>query len=368
MAQCFINIENPKGFFYPREVIAGHVTAILNEAAKMQKVTLKFIGGSAVRWLGNDREFHGNNEVYFINGLVLMEPKTPEKYVNFQAGEFRFPFQFQLPPNLPPSTSISVPKNMVKANVEYLMKTEISVNNKMTTASTAFQVVSSPKDFEEIRDLLEPTSLTEEKNFGCLCCRSGPLRLSANIQKQIYYVGEKIVFSVEVDNRETEKELGIIEAKLKPVFTFTSDSGDTWVDFGKNESSVRLAENMAPCSEKRWNDVTLDIPTHITPSFDDSGCINMSYLFTVKIGTGFASDLRVVFPITVSSRPPNMVQQASQPFPGAILPPSTTDGQPSMIRLPTSSNNPTVSYTPQKYCPPIVTQQPTLKQSSKTLV
>ena len=208
----------------------------------------------------------------------------------------------------------------------------------------------------------------EEKHFGCLCCRSGPLRLSANIQKQIYYVGEQIVFSVEIDNRETEKVLGMIEAKLKPIFTFTSDSGDTWVDFGKHESSVQLAENLAPRSEKRWNDVTLDIPTHITPSFDNSRCMNMSYLFTVKIGTGFLSDLRVVFPITVSSRPPNMVQQASEPYPGAILPPPTTDVQPSMVRLTTSSNNPTVSYTPPKHGPPIVTHQPTVKQSSTTLV
>ena len=140
MAQCFIIIDNPKGFFYPREVISGHVRAILNEAANIQKVTLNFIGGCDVRWLGRDREFHSNDEVYFINSLVLMEPQKPEKYVNFQAGEFHFPFQFQLPPNLPPSTSVSVPKNMVKASVEYLMKTVISINNKMTTASIAFQV------------------------------------------------------------------------------------------------------------------------------------------------------------------------------------------------------------------------------------
>lgn len=62
-------------------------------------------------------------------------------------------------------------------------------------------------DLDEIRDFLEPVSHTEEKYICCLCCRSGPIRLSITLQKRAYNVGEQIVFSVEVDNKETDELL-----------------------------------------------------------------------------------------------------------------------------------------------------------------
>ena len=212
-------------------------------------------------------------------------------------------------------------------------------------------------DLDENRNLLEPMSLTEEKNVCCLCCQSGPLLLSVTIQKRIHYAGEQIVFSVEVDNRETEKTLGRIEAKLKAFYTFISESGNTTSGFTKREASVRLAESMVPRREQKWNNVILDIPTHTTPSFDNCKSINLSYLFTVKIRISFAINPKVVFPITISSRP-HMVQEASQQFSSMALPLPATDVQPSMVRLPKNSTNPTVSSTAPQHCPPIVTQQP----------
>ena len=215
-------------------------------------------------------------------------------------------------------------------------------------------------DLEEIRDLLEPMSHTEEKYFCCLCCKFGPLQVSVTIEKRIYYVGEQILFSVEIDNTETEELLGNIEAKLKAYFTFISKSGNTRSLFTNNESSTRLAEGMAPRRKRKWNDITLDIPTHTTPSFDNSKCINLFYFFIVKIYVSMAIDPEVMIPITISSRTPHMVQQTGEPFFSEMLPLPATDAQPTMINLSASNINPTVSYTPAKCCPPIVTQQPTV--------
>jgi hypothetical protein len=221
-----------------------------------------------------------------------------------------------------------------------------------------FQILSLPLDLDKSRNLLEPMSLTEEKNLCCLCCQSGPLRLSVTIEKQIYYLGEQIVFSVEVDNRETEKVLGSIEAKLKPFYLF----GGTFQEFGKNVAHVQLAESMTPRSEQKWDNLTLNIPANITPSFDNSNCINLSYLFNVQVNIGVARELKVVFPIKISSIPP-VAQQPSQPHSNVMSQLPTRDVQPPTIRLPGNSTNSAVSYTPPKHSPPIITQQPT-----KTLV
>jgi hypothetical protein len=134
MPRFLVDLENPKGFFYPGEVIAGHITVILDEAIKIKKITLKFEGDGRVEWTtgsGNEREFHSNHEVYFKNKLLLMEAPEPENFIMVQPGEFHYPFRFQLPPNLPPSTIVAVDGG--RCNVQYYMEIEVFTTTKMKT-------------------------------------------------------------------------------------------------------------------------------------------------------------------------------------------------------------------------------------------
>jgi hypothetical protein len=224
-------------------------------------------------------------------------------------------------------------------------------------------------DFNEIRSLLEPVSHTEEKYICCLCCQSGPLRFSAKIYKQIYYVGEQIVFSVDVDNKETDEPLGEVEVKLIALFSFISKSGNTKTVFTDELACVRLTEGMglAPRSERNWRDVTLNIPTHTAPTFDNCKCMHLAYFLTVKIGISLAFDPKVYFPITISSGPQTVLQQQGNVMPTepcVMFPAPTIGEQSSMDRSPTDSA-PTAGYPPPCYSPPIVTRQPTvLKQPS----
>jgi hypothetical protein len=71
--------------------------------------------------------------VYFENRLTLLESPQPDgKDIILQPGEFNYSFQFQLPPNLPPSA------RLIKADgtgsVEYFMKIEFFVKRKMKSA------------------------------------------------------------------------------------------------------------------------------------------------------------------------------------------------------------------------------------------
>ena len=144
MPRFFVNVEDPKGFFYPGEVIAGHITVMFDEATKIKNITMKFKGDSRVGWTtgsGDERKFHSNHEVYFENCLLLVEPPKPDEYIILQPGEFHYPFQFQLPPNLPPSTSIA--KDGGIGYVHYFMESKIFMkqrNIKDRIASIPFQV------------------------------------------------------------------------------------------------------------------------------------------------------------------------------------------------------------------------------------
>ena len=144
MPRFLVNIEDPKGFFYPGEVIAGRITVMFDEATKVKKITLKFKGDSRVEWTtgsGDQQQSHSNHEVYFDNSLLLVEPPKPDKYIILQPGEFHYPFQFQLPPNLPPSASIG--KDGGIGYVHYFMEINIFTkpqNMKDRIASIPFLV------------------------------------------------------------------------------------------------------------------------------------------------------------------------------------------------------------------------------------
>lgn len=222
-------------------------------------------------------------------------------------------------------------------------------------------------DLDEIRDFLEPVSHTEEKYICCLCCQSGPIRLSITLQKRAHNVGEQIVFSVEVDNKETDELLRKVEAKLKEFFTFISKSGNTRSVFTQDNSSVRVAEGVAPRSEQSWRDITLDIPTHTIPTFDNCECIHLSYIFSVKIKMSSAFNLKVWIQVTISSNPQMTPNHSDQPpfSLGNVMP---TEAR---VMLPLSANclsssmtrsteSGIVDYPPRGHSQPVITQQPTL--------
>ena len=228
---------------------------------------------------------------------------------------------------------------------------------------THFQVVASPVDLNQTRNLLEPATATEEKFLCCLCCQSGPIRLVGKIQKQVYYLGDQIIFSFELDNKATDKPLGKIEARLIEQFTFISNTGRT----SKREhakSSMQLSEGVPPRGEDTWNNVTLNIPTNITPSFNNCKCMHLEYSFIVNVDIESAFDPKVSFPITISSGP-QMVQPVIQPpfipgnvmpsAPGMVYPPPTTGYPP----MPPTGYPPATGYPqPAGYPPATITQQP----------
>ncbi|XP_028394255.1 arrestin domain-containing protein 3-like [Dendronephthya gigantea] len=370
MPRFDVNFADPKKFFYPGETIFGDIIVRVDSAVKCKKISLKFKGKSSVRWTtgsGDDRKTHWNNEEYFNNSVTLVTPLPPESEIILQPGDFHYPFQFQLPNNLPPSFEAP----FTTGAVLYYMKIKIDVDSWRLKSDIEekipFKVVASPVDLNQTRNLLEPATVTEEKFLCCLCCQSGPIRLVGRIQKQAYYLGDQIIFSFEIDNKETDKPLRKIEARLTQKLTLISNTGCTSEDENA-KSSVRLSEGLSPRGEESWHDVALNIPTDIIPSFDNCKCMHLEYYFIVNVDIEAAFDPKVLFPIKISSGP-QMMQPGEPPFlPGNVLtapgmgyPSSTTGVYPPPINPPPSLGYPPPTSHPQPagYPSPAVTQQPT---------
>lgn len=102
-------LEN--NYFESGEVIKGHVVLRLKDELKINFLELKLNGLAHIQWT-ETRHTHHNGQSHshshtesgnqtLFDAIIPIIPKIlkSEQYIN--AGEHIYPFQFQLPPNLP---------------------------------------------------------------------------------------------------------------------------------------------------------------------------------------------------------------------------------------------------------------------------
>ena len=130
MPRFDVNFVDPKKFFYPGETIVGNIIVRVDDSAiTCKKISLEFKGKSHVSWTtgsGDDKKTHWNTEEYFKNSITLLPPLPADEKITLNPGEFNYPFQFQLPNNLPPSVSDAP---FVTGHIRYYMKIKIDVDS-----------------------------------------------------------------------------------------------------------------------------------------------------------------------------------------------------------------------------------------------
>lgn len=81
-------------------------------------------------------------------------------------------------------------------------------------------------DLNVMPSVTQPVTESNSKTFGFLCCKSGPLSSTVNLQRTGYAPGEAILVSAEVENLSS-KTMNKTEAKLVQTIVFHSRSGKT---------------------------------------------------------------------------------------------------------------------------------------------
>lgn len=111
-----------------------------------------------------------------------------------------------------------------------------------------------------------------------------------------------MVFSVEVDNTETNKQLGAVTVQLVADYKFTSRRWNSKLPLTEVVSTVCLAENVQEWSVAKWTGVSMEIPSDTTPSFSISSGIHLEYRFVFYVViTSALTFPEIKFPVVISS-------------------------------------------------------------------
>ena len=181
------------------EIIKGNIIVRIKERLKINNVRLVLKGNGRVHWTEHyDKTTitYTQEEEHIHSNLVILN-KTENVDCYLEVGEQSFPFQFQLPPNLPTSFE------HIHARVRYLLKGDISIPWAFDKTVYLSITVVSNIDLNLNPMLRQPASGVEIKTLCCLCCKSDPIIARLFISKTGFVSGETLSFKAILDNKSS---------------------------------------------------------------------------------------------------------------------------------------------------------------------
>ncbi|XP_054417879.1 arrestin domain-containing protein 4 [Pteronotus mesoamericanus] len=286
--------DERKGCYSSGETVAGHVLLEAAEPLALRAVLLEAHGRATASWgpgAGSAAPASASEVEYLNVRLNLREAPAGEGVLSLPPGKHEFPFSFRLPSD-PLATSFAGKhgsiRYCVRAVVERPGRPEQSVQRELQVVSHID--VNTPA-------LLTPVLKTHEKMVGCWFFTSGPVSLSAKIERKGYCNGEAIPIYAEIEN--CSSRLVVPKAAIFQTQTYLAS--------GKTKTVRHVVANVrgnhiASGSTDTWNGKMLKIPP-VPPSILDCCIIRVDYSLAVYIHIPGAKKLMLELPLVIGTVP-----------------------------------------------------------------
>ena len=285
--------------YYPGQTLMGTVILELGDSIVAVAVHV-VVHGRASASITNDGDVtHSGSELYINHKIDLWSALSDEE--TLPSGTHCFSFSCQLPRDLPSSfeykggTSMGT-KRM--AAIKYRLTAKlVRPRHFNMTAKTPFTVL-------EYIDTNHPSLLRcltseNEKLLCCCCCASGPLLLSASIDRVGYCPGEKVTIMALAENH-SQREMTGLRARLVAVTNLSLTSAGVTSRETVSELVSRIS--IPPGGKDTWRCRRLEIPP-LPPTIHTCKVISRDYYIQVEIGVPRGTDLETYFPILIGTVP-----------------------------------------------------------------
>lgn len=195
-------VQLDRGAFQPSESLTGNAYVTLKDVVKINAVLLKVVGEERTHWTeqrgGNKKRsstqhFYGRN-THFAVKLPLMQAAT------LAPGSYQFPFQVQLPPDLP--TSMSWAYGSASAHITYTVQVEVDKAGffswDIKSKPIVFQVFHNQNYASTAIDI----SGAEQVNF-CCCINKGIVHGRLMAPATVLHLNSSLPLSAEIKNSTT---------------------------------------------------------------------------------------------------------------------------------------------------------------------
>ncbi|XP_064098042.1 uncharacterized protein LOC135209263 isoform X4 [Macrobrachium nipponense] len=210
-------------------------------------------------------------ETYFDCEFYIYGHKyQKDEKESLPAGLHKFPFAFNLPPNLPPSFSSE------KGFVVYMAAAILDRPAAANLVQKAGFSIHSILDLNMDPHANSTTTSSKTKNLCCFCCQTGPITLAAQIPRRGYVPGEQIFVNAEADNISSRNTRRTRLLLLQMILELPLPSGELRVSLPVIIGSVPLRnhfDSFLPPNETRKPSALPGIRYPNIPSFVYGECM-----------------------------------------------------------------------------------------------
>ena len=231
--QNFITIRLARKIYYPGEVVSGSILFSVAEAQKFDEFYVQFMGIEETSiqvnksesvyingksWTKNYTMTYHESILYFKTKIRLLDHKC-----TFAPGEYIFPFNFQLPSNIPGSfTTKNIIGNRSPVGiVKYQVKTKAKSSGMLIsdlTQACEFTVT------ERLYRNINTSQVSQDTHVTILCCfPRGKVNVVAFMDKDAYVPGEIAQLRLFLDTTQSRVKHSSIKVHLRQAVYITAE-------------------------------------------------------------------------------------------------------------------------------------------------
>ena len=288
MVEMF-EFEIEKSVYMPGETIKGKLKLKVKHGIKVTSISIRFHGCAEVFWTtGSKFDTIHENKVEYIDKSFIFAHNN-EKFCII--GEFSFPFEIQLPSDIPSS---------LNGYINYYLRACINIPWRLNKKIKRAVEIVKPIYLNRYPHLKQSVTREYTKMISSFLGKSLPVTIRLSIAKSGFVAGENIMFDAFIDNQSSRK----FEACFKIMSITTMFASDkTSTTFRSNIAKTDFPFNkILKHSQVNWNCGTLTIPEETPLSNTTSDIVKLNYFVVLRIKDEFSLKLfHASIPITIGT-------------------------------------------------------------------
>lgn len=321
--------------YYPGETLRGSVILDLPAPIKIYCVKLTFKGETKVSFW-NEKMMCTSSQTFFRHTSVLLgeDPSHSKIGIDVDSGTHIWPFEYELPPNLP--SNVLGNESWTWYNVEAELLSPWTVNDKRTSARWNIKTCYNPKVQEEkLADSLQ--DINERRKVPN--SNQTVFEIDAPL---IAHLRQTVPLEVTIDNTKGIKEIkdALVEWKVMRWYTGKSTLSGAWVRQAKigalpaspDYLSASLPRVFPILPGAKWHGtVYVSVPNEFAPTItqEHNALYQIFYALKVSLETPglFNDGIACSFPIVLSHRSDQSTASEVHTVPKAYIHDAETDDE-----------------------------------------
>ncbi|XP_047740320.1 arrestin domain-containing protein 17 [Hyalella azteca] len=209
-------LEPHQDIYFPGQAVMGQVKVQSSSDTSCRAIVVEFKGKAKVHWSvkeGDNTKHFTSREEYFKFKTSLWSSRSSEK---LSSGNHAWPFNFQLPFNIPSSFEGTV------GYIRYSIKANADIPMGVDHKKKIFISINCPFDLNCSDSARVPLVIQTSDTSCCLCCVRGPVDINVRCVHSGAVVGEGYRVRGEVTNNGS-KEVGSTVVALYQHVTYHAE-------------------------------------------------------------------------------------------------------------------------------------------------